>query len=57
MRIIGILLVILGVVGTALSSMMFGDIGIAGMIASLSSLLAGIGFCKAHKRLKGMERK
>ncbi|WP_432776066.1 hypothetical protein AAFJ72_03460 [Brevibacillus gelatini] len=44
MKIIGILLVIIGVVGIAMGSVMFGDIGIAAMIGASSALLSGIGF-------------
>ncbi|WP_176220567.1 hypothetical protein [Cohnella massiliensis] len=44
MKIIGILLVIVGVAGMAMGGAMFGDIGIAAMIGASSALLSGIGF-------------
>ncbi len=53
MKIIGILLLILGLIGMVLSGTMFGDIGVAGMIGALTALLSGIGFCVVSKRLKG----
>jgi hypothetical protein len=49
--IIGILLMILGVVGFALGSIMFGDIGIAAWIGSAAAFLSGIGFVIAQRRL------
>ena len=56
MKIIGILLIVLGVIGFVLSSMMFGDIGVAGGIGSASALLSGIGFLLACRQLKSMEK-
>lgn len=49
MKLIGILLIILGILGLLLGIMMFGDIGIAAIIGALSALLSGIGFLKANK--------
>lgn len=49
MKLIGILLIILGVVGLLMGFMMFGDIGVAAMIGALSALLSGIGFLKIEK--------
>lgn len=43
-KVIGILLIILGVIGIFMGLMMFGDIGIACIIGALGSLLSGIGF-------------
>ncbi len=51
MKVIGILLVILGVIGIVLGAMMFGDIGIACIVGALSALLSGIGFIKVSKKL------
>ncbi|CAM3173699.1 hypothetical protein FITA111629_07745 [Filibacter tadaridae] len=50
MKIIGILLLIVGGIGLILSSMMFGDIGIAAAIGSISAILSGIGFLKLKKQ-------
>lgn len=52
MKIIGILLLVLGVIGVLLGAMMFGDIGIAAMIGAFTAILSGIGFIKANKALK-----
>ncbi|WP_202908640.1 hypothetical protein [Halalkalibacillus sediminis] len=49
MKGIGMTLIILGVVGIILSFMMYGDIAIAGLIGSISSLVTGIGFMKINK--------
>ena len=52
MKIISILLIILGAIGMLLGGMMFGDIGIAAMIGSLTALLSGIGFSIQSKSKK-----
>lgn len=52
MKIIAILLIIIGVIGLLLSTMMFGDIGIAAAVGSVSALLSGIGFILVDKKLK-----
>jgi len=52
MKIIGILLIIVGVIGILLGSMMFGDIGVAAFIGAVTAILSGIGFLKANKALK-----
>lgn len=52
MRVIGILLVVLGVVGLIMGMMMFGDIGIACIVGGLSALLSGVGFNLAAGKLK-----
>jgi len=54
MKVIGILLIILGVLGVAMGGMMFGDIGIACIIGAAAALLSGIGFVIAAKRIKKM---
>lgn len=51
MRLIGILLLILGIVGICLGGMMFGDIGIACFVGALAAILSGIGFLKVAKKL------
>ncbi len=55
MKVIGILLIILGVIGLLLGGMMFGDIGIACIVGALAALLSGIGFLKADKQLKNLQ--
>ena len=54
MRLIGVLLILLGIVGVIMGAMMFGDIGIACIVGALSGLLSGFGFLSADKRLKNM---
>lgn len=51
MLVIAILLLILGLMGIIMASMMFGDIGIAAAIGALTAILAGIGFIITNKRL------
>ncbi|WP_438317287.1 hypothetical protein [Sporosarcina sp. FA9] len=51
MKIIGILLLIIGGIGLLLSSMMFGDIGLAAAIGSTTAILTGVGFLKLNKLL------
>lgn len=52
MKLIGILLILLGITGIILGMMMFGDIGIACIVGALSALLSGFGFLSADKRMK-----
>lgn len=54
MKVIGILLIVLGVIGILLGMMMFGDIGIACIVGALGSLLSGIGFLSANKKISSM---
>lgn len=51
MKVIGILLIILGVLGILMGMMMFGDIGIACIVGALAALLSGIGFMIAAKKV------
>lgn len=51
MKVIGILLIILGVIGILMGLMMFGDIGIACIVGAISALLSGIGFIIANKKI------
>ena len=51
MKVIGILLIILGIVGIFMGMMMFGDIGIACIVGALAALLSGIGFMIAAKKV------
>lgn len=54
MKIIGILLIVLGVMGILLGAMMFGDIGVACIIGALASLLSGFGFLSVYKKFKNL---
>ncbi|MBN8434691.1 hypothetical protein ACTHAL_004267 [Priestia flexa] len=52
MKFIAITLLILGIISLLISTMAFGDIGIAIAIGGLTALLSGIGFWIVDKRLK-----
>ena len=56
MKTIGILLLIVGGIGLVLSTMMFGDIGIAAALGAISAILTGVGFVKLNKQL-GLQMK
>ena len=49
-KIIGILLIIVGIIGLLLGGMMVGDIGIAAWIGAIGSLISGIGFIKIEQK-------
>jgi len=51
MKVIAILLLVVGVVGIVMGSMMFGDIGVAAIIGSVTALLSGIGFLLKTKKV------
>lgn len=44
LKVIGILLIVLGVAGIGMGTLMFGDIGIACYVGAAAALLSGIGF-------------
>ena len=50
-KVIGIILIVIGVLGILMGMMMFGDIGIACIVGALSALLSGIGFVKVSKEI------
>lgn len=52
MKVLSILLVIIGILGLLISSMMFGDIGIAAAIGSITAILTGVGFNIINKKIK-----
>lgn len=52
MRIIGILLILVGIVALISSTIGFGDIGLAFLFIGLVSILSGIGFMLVPKRKK-----
>ena len=54
MKMIGILLVLVGVIGIIMGMMMFGDIGIACIVGALAALLSGFGFISAAGKFKKM---
>ena len=56
MKIIGILLIVLGIIGILMGMLMFGDIGIACMVGALSALLSGVGFIIVNGKVNGKSR-
>ncbi len=51
MKVTGILLIVLGIIGILMGFMMFGDIGIACIVGALAALLSGIGFIMVSKKV------
>ena len=51
MKVIGIILIVLGVLGIIMGLMMFGDIGLACIVGALSALLSGVGFLLTSRRV------
>jgi hypothetical protein len=51
MKIISAILVLVGIVGIVMGSMVFGDIGLAAIIGALAALFSGIGFWMVANRL------
>ncbi len=51
MKVIGILLIVLGIVGILMGFMMFGDIGVACIVGALAALLSGMGFLITSKKM------
>lgn len=56
MKLIGFLLIVVGIIGVAMGGMMYGDIGITCIIGALAALLSGIGFLSASKRIRNLEK-
>lgn len=52
MKTVGIALIVWGVIGILMGSLMFGDIGIACMVGAVASILSGVGFLQADKQIK-----
>ena len=52
MKIIGILLILVGIAGFVFSTMAFGDIGMSFGYGGVVALLTGIGFLTASKKMK-----
>ncbi|MCD8190465.1 MAG: hypothetical protein LUD78_09660 [Clostridiales bacterium] len=56
MKVIGILLLLVGIIGVLLGMMMIGDIGIACIVGATAALLSGIGFIMVGSKLKKVTR-
>jgi len=54
MKAIAIVLIVFGIIGLILSTLMFGDIGIAAAIGAITAILTGIGFLNANKQLNNI---
>lgn len=52
MKVIGILLIAVGIIGLIMGGMMFGDMGIAAFIGAAAAILSGIGFLRCNKALQ-----
>lgn len=52
MRIIGVLLILVGIIAMVASTVGFGDIGLAFLFIGLVSILSGIGFMLIPKKKK-----
>ena len=50
MKVIGILLILVGIAGLFISNVAFGDIGLSFAYSGVVSILSGIGFLAAGKR-------
>ena len=51
MKVFGIILIVIGVIGIILGGAMFGDIGLAAWIGATTALVTGIGFLRVSKLL------
>lgn len=56
MRLVGYLLMVLGILGVAASALMFGDIGIAALIGAVTALLSGFGFLRVARNISKIQR-
>lgn len=52
MKTTGILLIIWGIIGVFMGSIMFGDIGISCIVGAVTAILCGVGFLQADKQIK-----
>lgn len=57
MRLVGYLLIVLGILGIVAGAAMFGDIGIAAMIGAVTALLSGFGFLRVAKNISRISEK
>lgn len=55
-KIVGIILIIVGIIGFILGAMMFGDIGVSCSVAALVSLISGIGFISIDKKMNSNQQ-
>lgn len=55
-KVIGMILIVWGIVGIIMGTMMFGDIGIACIVGAVTALLSGFGFLSVNKELVKIRR-
>lgn len=53
MKLLGILLIVVGLIGTYLSTIAVGDIGLSFLYSGVVAILCGIGFMRAQRKQKG----
>jgi len=51
MKAIGIILIVWGIIGIVMGTMMFGDIGIACIVGAVTALMSGFGFLSVNKKI------
>lgn len=56
-KVIGIILVVLGILGIFMGMMMFGDIGIACLVGAVTALLSGIALIQVANAIKKLKQK
>lgn len=54
MKVIGIILIIIGVLGIICGFQMYGDIGVAAIIGAVGTLISGIGFILVNQKLNNL---
>ncbi len=55
-KIIGIILIVVGILGIFMGMMMFGDIGIACLVGAITALLSGIAFIQVSSAIKKIKK-
>ena len=55
MRLVGWLLILLGILGIIAGGLMFGDIGVAALIGAFTALLSGFGFLRVAANISKMK--
>lgn len=56
MKVAGFLLILVGLIGIVAGSMMFGDIGIAALIAAFTALISGFGFFRIAGQINTLKK-
>ena len=56
MKIAGFLLIVVGLIGLLAGSVMFGDIGVAALIAAVTALLSGFGLFRAAGQINNLKK-